>query len=137
MHRLHKLIIWLIALIVISVASGIALATIFKERVQSIVVTELNKNLVAEISVKNIDLSFLRNFPYASLDFQNISISESKKIKSSGKILSAEQISFLFNPLSILFENYNLKKIIIRDASVNLQVNAQGHSNYKIWKSKS
>jgi AsmA-like protein len=136
MHRFRKFIIWSIVVVLLFIATLAMLAAVFSENVKSIVIKEINKNLTAEVSVTKINFSFLSNFPYASVDFNNVKILENENLVSSGYILSGERVSLLINPLDIISKNYTIKKIKLSNATINLQVDKNGKTNYEIWKIK-
>jgi len=128
-----------ILLIIAACLAGIAilfsaLATIYKDKVRNIVVESINKNLNSKVDVADISFSFIRNFPYATIDFQQVKAHEPKEFVTTGSVLNAGKISLLFSITSIFSEEYRLKKIVLTDASLNLQIDANGNSNYEIWK---
>ncbi len=128
-----------ILLIIASCLAGIAilfssLAYIYKDKVRNIVVQSINKNLNSKVDVADISFSFIRNFPYATIDFQQVKAHEPKEFITTGSVLNAGKISLLFSFTSIFNEEYRLKKIVLTDATLNLQIDAEGNSNYEIWK---
>ena len=48
--------------------------------------------------------------------------------------MNAGSLSLLFNPFSIFSDSYKLKKIVLHNALLNLQVDEHGNTNYAIWK---
>jgi len=131
-----------ILLIVIGTIAGIfilasLLAVVYKDKVKSLVVESLNKNLTAKIEVETISFSFITSFPYASVEFENIKAAEAKDFVTTGTVMNAGSLKLLFNILSIFNDNYQLKKIVLKNASLNLQVGENGTTNYHIWKSDS
>ena len=113
---------------------GNLLAYIYKDKVRNIVVNTINQNLKSKVEVKEISFSFLRNFPYATIDFIQVKANESREFTTTGNVLNAGEVSLLFNLSSIFNEEYRLKKIVITDATFNLQIDKNGNSNYEIWK---
>jgi uncharacterized protein involved in outer membrane biogenesis len=134
MRRILKLSKWVLIALLISFVALFSLAYLFSDAVKTIVVNEVNKNLEAEVEVENISFSFLTHFPYASVNFQAVKILEPESFQTTGMILSGSQLSLLFNPIEIFFKNYNLKKIKLKDATLNLQVKDEGVTNYEFWK---
>ncbi len=137
MRRYQKLFTWLAVTIGLVLTIGLILSIAYKDDVRSFVVSEINKNLTSEISVGEVRFSFLRYFPYASVEFLDVSAPEPPELISTGTVLKAGKVSLLFNPLKILFDDYSLEKVLIKDATLNLQVSSEGETNYKIWKSNS
>lgn len=112
-------------------------AWLYKDKVKALVVAGINENLKAEIEVGAISFSFFSHFPYASVDFENVRAKEPKGFETTGTIMNAQHLSLLFSITDIFRENYRLKKIVLTDASLNLQVAENGETNYEIWKSDS
>jgi len=135
MRRIIKLSKWVLITLVICFVVLFTLAHLFSDTVKTIVVDEINKSLDAEVEVENISFSFIKHFPYASVNFEAVKILEPESFQTSGKILSGSQLSLLFNPIDIFLKNYNLKKIKLKNATLNLQVKGEGITNYEFWKS--
>lgn len=128
-----------ILLIIAASLAGIAilfsaLAYIYKDKVRNIVVQSINKNLKSKVDVADISFSFIKNFPYATIEFQQVKAYEPKEFITTGSVLNAGKISLLFSFTSVFREEYRLKKIVLADATLNLQIDSEGNYNYDIWK---
>jgi AsmA protein len=99
-------------------------------------VGELNKNLNAEIKIdpQNIDLTVIRTFPNAAVDFKNVMCYEALKIEKRDTLFTAGRISLQFNILDLFNKKYNIKQIDLEDADLRLKVDKKGNENYIIWK---
>jgi len=107
---------------------------VYRDQVREMVVSEINRHLDTEIAVDQISFSLLSSFPYAELRFSKVVVKEPSHFSSSGTVLSAEKVSLLLGISSIFKRPYSLKKIIIENASLNLQVDEKGNPNYEVWK---
>jgi hypothetical protein len=134
MTRLKRILLITLATAFSLFLAGSFLTYIYKDKVKTIIVTEINKHLSAKITVKEISFSLLRHFPYASVEFINITAEEPKDFITTGNVLSAASLSLQFNFFSFFSDEYTLKKIVLKNASVNLQVDKDGNVNYEIWK---
>ena len=114
---------------------AVLIPLLFEKRIKEIFIKELNKSLATEITIKqeDINLSLLKNFPEASVVFNNIGIRESVP-NSKKNFLEAQEISLLFNVMNILRGNYNIKNIIVTDGYCHLITDKKGDINYKFWK---
>jgi len=122
-------------LFLLTILSGIIIGLVFGNDIKQLVVTEINKQLAVEVKVNGeIDFSVLRNFPYASVTFNEIEIKESFK-GSKSNLLESKTISLLFNLIDIWKGNYSIKKIIIGKGKLNVVINEKGEGNYFILKS--
>jgi len=137
MEKLKRVALLLIAITAGLFLTGTLLAWIYKDKVRNLVVESLNNNLKAEIEVEEISFSFFRHFPYASVAFENVRAKEPHGFETTGTILNAKKLSLLFNLAGIFSDDLKLKKIVLSDASLNLQVDENGNTNYEIWKTDS
>ncbi|MFN3939697.1 MAG: AsmA family protein, partial [Chitinophagales bacterium] len=114
---------------------AISIPLLFENRIKSIFISSLNKNLATEVIINedDIHLSILKTFPYAAVSFQNIGIRESME-GSDAYFLTASEISLAFNLRDIIRKKYDIKKLIISDAHLQLKEDANGIINYKFWK---
>ncbi|MBK7038240.1 MAG: hypothetical protein IPH42_18415 [Bacteroidetes bacterium] len=114
---------------------AVLIPLLFEKRIKEIFIKELNKSLATEITIKqeDINLSLLKNFPEASVVFNNIGIRESVP-NSKKNFLEAKEMSLLFNVMNILRGNYNIKNIIVTDGYCHLITDKKGDINYKFWK---
>lgn len=110
-------------------------------------IQQLNKNLKTKVVVdsKNIKLSLLKNFPYASLDFKNVKMLESpisnskadkkgnKKFMKLDTLFSAGRLSLQFNLIDILKKHYVVKKVTAENGKVKLRMGADGSVNWDVW----
>jgi hypothetical protein len=130
----RKLLIVAGIILLIPSLLGIA-GYMYRDQVRDMMVAEINEHLATEISVDNISFSLLSSFPFAELRFSKVVVKEPAHFSSSGTVLSAEKVSLLMGIGSIFSRPYQLRKIIIENASLNLQVDAKGNPNYEVWKS--
>ena len=93
------------------ILTAIILAYVFEDKVKKLVVDELNKQLNSEITVKEIDLSLIRKFPYASLTFTDVIATDATKASVKGDLLKAEKVYLQFSIWDIFNQNYRIKKI--------------------------
>jgi len=125
-------------IIFLSIAGLIVLAMSIaffkKDEIREFVVKSINEKLTTKVEVGDISFSILSNFPYATVRFENVIVHENKTFITTGQVLNAEKISFLFSLGSIFSKEYILKKIVITNANLNLQIDNEGRNNYDIWK---
>ena len=64
---------------------AVLIPLLFEKRIKEIFIKELNKSLATEITIKqeNINLSLLKNFPEASVVFNNIGIEFYQQVGSN------------------------------------------------------
>jgi hypothetical protein len=131
----------ILSLLVLIAATGWIISAFYEEEVKQFVIGELNKQLLTEIKVKQVDLSLFSRFPYASLEFTDISArsvkpSDGEKMTDEwGRdLLRAHKLSLQFNVFNIFSKKYNIKRIGIEQGEINILVSAKGAENYHFWK---
>lgn len=131
---IRRLLVLLLILSLITTAS-ILLINFFKgDKIKQLLVTELNKHLTVEVSVDKIDISFLKSFPYASLDLSNIAMKPPTDFSEAPGLLHAQKISLHFNLINILTGKYVIRSVEISNASLSIWEGDNGKSNLNIWK---
>lgn len=131
-----KFLLWVAIIFIVLVSAVIALAFIYEDEAKASMVKELNKNLNAEIKIdpQNIDLTIIRTFPKAAVEFKNVMCYEALKIEKRDTLFTAEKISLQFNIFDLFNKKYNIKQIDISDADLRPKVDKKGNENYIIWK---
>ncbi len=134
MRLIKRISIFLGILLVLAISTGVIVASIYEEEVKKYMLEEINKRLNTKIDVKEINFSVLKKFPYASLEFGQVSAEEVTKNEKKGTLFSAQSIFFQFNLIDILNKNYTIKKIAIENGLVNIKIDKKGNDNYHFWK---
>jgi hypothetical protein len=127
-----KLVSYLFIFLLLCISTLIALAYIYEDDIKAYAVEQVNQKIETKISTGNIQVSFLRNFPYASITFPNIVVESSSK---KGPLLQAQELSFLFNIKDVLSGNYQILKLIAADGELNISYYTNGSNNFSVLKS--
>jgi len=136
--RLFKRIFWVLSLIIVLIiGSGLALAYIYEDEVKQYVVAKINEQTSVKIRVEKIDLSFLRRFPMAALQFHNVEVDEVLKSGAPGTLLKSDMVFLKFNVIDLLQNKFILKNVEISGAQLNLVVFKDGTDNYHIMNASS
>jgi hypothetical protein len=131
-----KFLLWTGISILALASTAVVLVFVYEDDVKAAMVGELNKNLNAEIKIdpQNIDLTVIRTFPNAAVEFKNVMCYEALKIEKRDTLFTAGRISLQFNILDLFNKKYNIKQIDLEDADLRLKVDKKGNENYIIWK---
>jgi hypothetical protein len=132
---LLRIFVGFLGLILIIVIALLCIGYYYGDKAKQIIVTEINKSLTTEVSVKEIELSLFENFPEATIEFFDIQTKE-KNSKNNNPLLNAKSLSLLFDIYDIFSGDYTIEKMILRDASVNLIVFDDKSENFNIIKPK-
>ena len=130
--KLFKRIVFIILILFIIIAGGLFLiATYYADETEQLIVSEINKTLSIEISVKDVELSLFSNFPNASLDFTELQTKEQAG-SNSKSLLNAKEVSLLFNVYDIIIGNYKIERILLKNAFLNIIVHEDGTNDLMI-----
>lgn len=110
----------------------IIVGVFYGDEVKQIIVTEISKKLNIEVSVKKINLSLFNNFPDASVELLDIQTNE-RNTQHLAPLLKAGKLSLLFDVFDILWGDYTIEKIVLKDAVLNLLVINDSVDNFNIF----
>ena len=106
----------------------------FSGKVDTIVKTEGNKKLNGVFNYSKLSISFLRNFPQATIELDNFSIIGANEF-SKDTLVAAKSIQVAVNLMSIFSSSgYEVSKILLDKPIVNAIVGKDGKVNWDIMK---
>ncbi len=115
--------------------AGWYLSQKYSDEIKQLVITELNKNLNAEIKIASVEFSSVRKIPYLSLSFSDVLVFENKNFtKTPDTLLYAKSIGLQFDLWDIYNKRYELKHLDIANAKCYMKESKNGISNYEVWK---
>lgn len=131
---LKKIIKVLVIFLLVSVIALILVPFVFKDKIKTMVLTTINKNVDATVAFNEVDLSLLKNFPKASISIADLNIINKAPFKNdtlfyAHNFMLKMSVTELFksneDPISIeSFSSENVKVTII--------FNKEGLANYDI-----
>jgi len=140
MRVLKKIVVFVIIIVGLLMATAFTLARIFEDELTQYVVEGLNNQLRTEIKVENINLSFLKKFPNASLEFENVFIASVPDYKrsdfgdmSTDTLLLAEKLFLRFNIFKLIRRQYFIREVQVRSGELNVFIDETGNGNYVFW----
>ncbi len=133
--KAFKFFIWVVCSIIILTGIAISLVFIYEDDVKAIAVKELNKHLKSEVLInpKNIDVTFIHSFPKCAIEFKQITVMETSRMKIKDTLLYAESLSLKFNIKDLFNKKYVINQINLIDAKCYLKVDKSGKPNYIVW----
>jgi hypothetical protein len=121
-----------VTVIILFLAAGVSV--MFGDKIIAHVIGEINKNLTTKIDVKQIDFSVLRKFPNASIELQQVKAFPAKPFSQKDTLLYANKIYLLFDLFDVLSGHYDLKKVLIENATLKMITDVNGNESFKVWK---
>jgi len=131
-----KGLLWLLVFFILVVLISGILGIIFEKKVTERAVSELNKSLKTPIEAENVELSLIKKFPYASIELKNVRCGEVYERENNLDLFNAGSVFLQFNIWDFLFKKYTIKKIAIKNATVQLYKDSIGRNNWHFWKEK-
>ncbi|MBN2812491.1 MAG: hypothetical protein JXQ80_00370 [Bacteroidales bacterium] len=102
----------------------------------------LDEHLLTELSMDDVQFRLLKGFPKATIEISNAVLLSGEsfdrndfKGSDADTLLNARSVLLQFNLLKLLQGQYELRKIEVSRARINLLFDRQNHHNLRIWKS--
>ena len=133
MKIFKRILKYLLLLILIVFLSGFIFTFFFGEKVERIILEKINSKLKTGIEISDIEFSLYKNFPYASVQLNDVLILESFE-NSNDTLLFAKQAFVKLNILDIISEKYNVKSIIFESGNINVKYDKDGIGNFNIFR---
>jgi hypothetical protein len=112
-----------------------ALLLIFKDNIKGYALEEANKHLNKRVHIGYIDVGIWGTFPDMSLDFDDVLVhSKFDTLQTVDTAFYAQKLRLRFNPFDFFSGNYNVHKIEVSDAQLNMHIQEDGKVNYDFLK---
>ena len=115
----------------------IAIAFVYEKEIKKQAVLELNSHLNSKVEVEEIELTALDQFPKISLKFKNIFIKDVVSNNQNDTLIFSEKLYLNFDFIDVLRGDYEVKKVVFDNSTINIKVDESGNENYLIWISDS
>jgi hypothetical protein len=119
---------------IVLIAAAIAIPYFFKGKIMSIVKTELNKQLVANVDFSDVDISLIRHFPRLAVAIEDLQVINRAPF-AGDTLLSVKKIDLALNLMSVIkggkMDIYNVAVIAPR---IHAVVHKNGEANWNITK---
>jgi hypothetical protein len=132
--NLRAIAIWTISVIAFVVLLLFLAQQFLGPEVKKLFITEINKSLKAEVQIDDVQLSLIKDFPFASVCFNGVRMKEATPLPSKNYLLTAGTISLRFNVWDLLREKYSVKNIRLADVEIAPHLYADGTDNFHFWK---
>ena len=133
MKIFKRILKYLLLLILIVFLTGFIFTFFFGEKVERIILEKINSKLKTGIEISDIEFSLYKNFPYASVQLNDVLILESFE-NSNDTLLFAKQAFVKLNILDIISQKYNVKSIIFESGNINIKYDKDGIGNFNIFR---
>jgi hypothetical protein len=108
-----------------------------QDEIKQMLVKEINKNLLAPVTVQKMDISIFEEFPLISLQLKGVTgmaLPPQQDMEIEEELFDMESLSLSFNIIDIYYGKYIIKKITIEGGEFNLVQYDKIQNNYIFWK---
>lgn len=131
MKKLLKILALVVGIILILL---ILAPFLFKKQIVEQIKKEANKQLTAEVNFDNdLSLSFLRNFPNASLGVKDLSITGTGAYQGD-TLAYAKDLHIVIDLTSLFGDTYRIRNVSLDQPFIQLLVDSSGRANWDIMK---
>lgn len=126
----------LASLIVIGLlfATLLILPFAFQGKIMEFAKKQINEMVDAEVDFEKLSLSFIRNFPKATISLKNLVIAGEGEF-AADTLLASKEIRIVVNLKSIFSDSgYEIYEILIDETNVSAHILPNGHANWDIMK---
>ena len=116
------------------IAALFLLPIIFEDDIEQMLLKNVNKELKAEVSWNELDLSLLADFPDARLNIRQLSVVNTEGPFRGDTLLSADDIKAGMPLMSLFDDNISIEYFNIDKAYIKLVSDKNGEVNYLITK---
>jgi hypothetical protein len=107
---------------------------IFKGNIENYIKKEINNSVNAKVTWEELDLSFIRSFPNASVGLHKLSVENLAPFEGD-TLFYAENLNLKMGLMQLFKdEGYSLDEVILDESLIYLKTNNEGKSNWDIAK---
>lgn len=133
MRKVFKIIITVLLLVLLAL---FVIPMAFHNKIKDIALTEVNKMLTSEVFVDDVELSFFKNFPHASVSLYNFGVAGKGEFEGD-TLLKAGRLIGVVSTRSLFTDHYVVNAFKFENAYAKAIVNEKGKANWDILKEDS
>ena len=113
----------------------VAAPFVFKDKITAFAKEEINNMLNAEVYFEEVGLTFLKNFPYATISLENFGV-VGEGVFEGDTLAHGNSFQLVADIMSIVQgDEIRIRKVLLDQPKINVMVLADGTANYDIMKS--
>jgi hypothetical protein len=121
-------------LLFVLIAAAVAIPFLFKGKIMSLVKTELNKQLEADVDFKDVDISLIRHFPRLAVALEELQVVNRAPFEGD-TLIAVRKIDVALNLMSVIKgETMDIYNVSIIAPRIHAIVNKEGKANWDITK---
>jgi len=133
MQLIKKVILFLFVLLLLGGVIGFGITHVYQDEIEQLAIQKINEQLRTPIQVEDIEFSFIKKFPYASLELKNLMALDGFR---KDTLIQAEKLFLKLNALDLYNKTYAVQQLELHNGFSRISFNKEGVPNYQIWYSK-
>lgn len=135
MKKMTKLLLKIFSgLIAVILILLILIPLIFKDKIKKTIVQTINESVTAKVSFTDYKLGFIKNFPNLTFSLDNVIVTGTEKFEND-TLTSFKSMNLVFSLPSLFKKSgYEIRSVLIDEASINALVLEDGSENWDIMK---
>ena len=131
MRILKRILLALIVLTILMVSSTAAYIYYQQDELEQVVIKEINKRLKSPIKIGDIEFSVIKNFPFTSIELNNILAIDAFQ---EDTLCEIETLQLKFNALDFYNKIYIIEELTLKNGFASIYYK-DSMPNYEIWHS--
>ena len=131
MRILKRILLALIVLTILMVGSSAAYIYYQQDELEQVVIKEINKRLKSPIKIGDIEFSVIKNFPFASIELNNILAIDAFQ---EDTLCEIELLQLKFNALDLYNNIFIIQELTLKNGFTSIYYK-DSMQNYEIWHS--
>lgn len=129
---IKRFFIGLLALILLLTTSVFVLITFYKKELATTLIENLKEDHGMILKIEDLNVSFFSNWPDASIQLKNVSLSSNLSPNKNEPILQAGSVSLSLDILKLFKKKFSVGSVSIKNATINLIKNKDGSNNFEL-----
>ncbi len=122
----------MLALTLVLATSVFILITFYKKELATTLIENLKENQGMILKIEDLNVSFFSNWPDASIQLKNISVSSNLSPNKNEPILQAGSVALSLDILKLFKKQFSVGSVSIKNAKINLIKNKDGSNNFEL-----
>ncbi|PLX14890.1 MAG: hypothetical protein C0597_09435 [Marinilabiliales bacterium] len=135
MKKLFKIFSYLILTIILLIIVLMVIAKLAENKITDIALKKVSESIEAPVSIDDVSFNLLRKFPLATIELNNVLLSDpnlrgdSSKISNLDTIINIKKIYISVKSKPLLKGNIEIMKVDVDGANINYRVDTSGITN--------
>ena len=134
LKTLKKSIKYVFIVLLVLFIAILAVPFIFKDKIKTIVLETIDKNIDARVNFGDLSFNSIKNFPHLTVTIHNVCVVGINEFKND-TLVSAKEIDLALNVLNVIKgKSIEIKKIHLQEPEIYALILENGKANYNIVK---